>query len=169
MRRRSATVLAALAAFAAPACGGDDDEPEQQGSSPGTTESTAPPATSTDERTETGERTTTTETGTSPEDQEGGAGDEEAIRTPASVTGRAGRLRPARIRVAPFIAVELELRSADGRAYGLRVDGRELRVGGDRRRASLMLDGIRPEERYVARPIGAGNAVVIEASGEPGP
>src|SRR2546425_9731194 len=56
---------------------------------------------------------------TSPENQPGGAGDEEPIRTQALVTGRGGRISPRVVRVPPLIAVRLELRSGDGRSYGL--------------------------------------------------
>jgi hypothetical protein len=106
---------------------------------------------------------------TSPEDQPGGAGDEEPIRTEAVVTGRGGRISPRVVRVAPFIAVRLQLRSGDGRSYGLRVAGEQLRVGPERRRDSALLEGLGHGERYVARPIGTGNRVTIEATAEPGP
>jgi len=124
---------------------------------------TAPALTQTEPRTQTQTQPS------SPEDQPGGAGDEEPIRTEALVTGRGGRISPRLVRVPPFIAVRLELRSGDGRSYGLRVAGRRLRVGPERRRDSALLEGLGHGERYLARPIGAGNAVRIEATAEPGP
>jgi hypothetical protein len=141
----------------------DDDEPD-------TTGTQTPPVTA-PERTDTAperERTSTGgETGrTSPEDRPGGAGDEEAARSQALFTGRGGKIRPPRVQVPPFIAIRVELRSADGRPYGLRFGKRVVVVGGTRRSASLTLDGMRPGRRLE----GSGTArVVIEASAEPGP
>jgi hypothetical protein len=155
--------LAAGLTLWAAGCGGDD-EPKRP---------TAPerPAPTTPAPTRTGTETQpSTETKpTSPEDQPGGAGDEEPIRSEAVVTGRGGLLAPRLIRVPPFIAVRLELRSADGRSYGLKVAGEELRVERGRKRDSALLEGLGAGERYVARPIGVGNTVRIEATAEPGP
>lgn len=105
-------------------------------------------------------------TPTSPEDAPGGAGDEQAIRSQALFTGRAGGIRPRLVQVPPFIAVRVELRSADGRAYRLSFGGRTLSAGPGKRSASSTFDGLRPGRRLV----GSGSArVVIEASAEPGP
>jgi hypothetical protein len=143
-------------------CGGDDE--------PNPASTPERPAQTTSTPTETGQRPPRTQTQpTSPEDQPGGAGDEEPIRTEAVVTGSGGRISPPVVRVPPFIAVRLELRSGDGRSYGLRVAGRRLRVGRGRRRDGALLEGLGAGERYVGRPIGAGNPVRIEATAEPGP
>jgi len=119
--------------------------------------------------TQTAPPSTHTQTTTSPENQPGGAGDEEPVRTQALVIGRGGRISPRVVRVPPFIAVRLELRSGDGRSYGLRVAGRALRVGPERHSDSVLLDGIGHGERCVARPVGAGNRATMEATAEPGP
>ena len=144
--------------------GCDNDEGSGTPSTPERSPQTSPAPTQTAPPTQ----TQTTQT-TSPEDEPGGAGDEEPIRTEALVTGRGGRISPRSVRVPPFIAVRLELRSGDGRSYGLRVAGRQLRVGPERSRDSVLLEGLGHGERYVARPIGAGNRVTIEATAEPGP
>jgi hypothetical protein len=72
------------------------------------------------------------------------------------------------VRVPPFIAVRLVVRSADGRRYRIRVPGGavDVRDGGT---ASLNLEGLRPGERYVGRVRPSGQVVRIEASAEPGP
>lgn len=96
------------------------------------------------------------------EEQQGGAGDEQAIRTDVRLTGRGGRIRPPRVSVPGFIQVRLLLRSADGASYGLVVDGRRLRAG-----RSLTLPGRPSGERYVGRGTPSGR-VVIDFSAEPG-
>jgi hypothetical protein len=146
-------------------CGGDDQP--KRSTTPNRPAETAPAPEKTP--TQPGERSPTETAPPSPEDQPGGAGDEEPIRSEARVTGRGGRIAPRVVRVPPFIAVRLELRSGDGRSYGLRVAGEELRVGPGRPHDSALLEGLGAGERYVARPIGAGNKVKIEATAEPGP
>jgi hypothetical protein len=73
------------------------------------------------------------------------------------------------VRVPAFIAVRLELRSADGGRYAVRVAGRTLRARGSRRDAAL-LEGLPPGKRYAVRATeGARGTVYVEASAEPGP
>jgi hypothetical protein len=105
----------------------------------------------------------------SPEDQPGGAGDEEPARSLALFTGRGGRITPRVIRVPAFIAIRVELRSADGRAYGLEFAGETIRVTGGLGSVSTTLDGLRPGRAVTGNPVGAGNRVRIEATAEPGP
>jgi hypothetical protein len=143
-------------------CDGDDEP-----SAPPTPDR---PAETAPAPTETEQRPPSTRTQpSSPEEQPGGAGDEEPIRTEAVVTGRGGRISPRVVRVPPFIAILLELRSGDGRTYHLRVADERLRVGPQRARDSALLEGLGHGERYVARPTGPGNTVRIEATAEPGP
>ena len=104
-----------------------------------------------------------------PEDRPGGAGDEEPARSEAVLTGRGGRITPAVVRVPPFIAIRVELRSADGRSYGLVFGGETLGVRGGPTSVSTTLDGLRPGRAYNGRPKGGGSPVRIEASAEPGP
>jgi hypothetical protein len=105
----------------------------------------------------------------SPEDQPGGAGDEEPARSLALFTAEGGRITPRTIRVPAFISIRVELRSEDGREYGLRFGGDTIRVGGGLSSASTTIDGLRPTEAIVGTPTGPGNRVRIEATAEPGP
>jgi type IV secretory pathway VirB10-like protein len=177
-------VLALMLALAS--CGGDDEE------SAATTETqpppTAEPAPTATEETEAATEETEaeepeaetepaepepepaeTEAPTSPEDQPGGAGDEEPARSLALFTGEGGRITPRTIRVPAFISIRVELRAEDGREYGLTFDGNTLRVSGGLSSVSTTIDGLRPGEAVVGTPIGAGNRVRIEATAEPGP
>ena len=107
---------------------------------------------------------------TSPEDQPGGVGDEKPIATQALFTGNNGTISPARVRVPPFIAVQVVLRTKDGKGYTLTVGGQELAVGEGRKRATVKLDGLRPGDRYVVKnSFGTPKQLVIVANAEPGP
>jgi hypothetical protein len=166
----TATGLAMLAA----ACGGDD---EQKTAATGGSQQTAA-------RTETSSRhidTSTTPTATAtttpesqgngkpvPEDQPGGAGDEVPARSLTLFTGRGGRITPRVVRVAPFISVRVELRSADGKSYSLRIAGRRLAAGGQLSSQATTLDGLRAGKAYVGRG-SDGSTPRIEANAEPGP
>jgi hypothetical protein len=154
-------------------CGEDDEEAAR-------TTSTAPPATVPvetvpTEATETVPIETETETETesepvgTPEEQEGGQGDEEPARTLALFTARSGRITPRAIRVPAFISIQVELRSADGKIYGLRFGGTTITAGGELNSVSTTIDGLRPGEAVFGRPTGAGNRVRVEATAEPGP
>ncbi len=67
----------------------------------------------------------------SPEDEPGGAGDEEPARTLALFTGEGGRITPRTVRVPAFISIRVELRSEDG--AGIRAEVRERHDQGERR------------------------------------
>lgn len=175
-RRFSVAVALGLAALTlAAGCGGDDKSPPAERTA--TTETT--PAPSTTETapqrtvTEPERRSTTTspQNGSggakSPEDQPGGAGDEEPARSQALLTGRGGRITPRLVLVPPFIAIRVELRSADGRVYKLRVRGRTLQADGQVASVSTTFDGLKTGRRLVLR--GPAGRVVVEASAEPGP
>jgi hypothetical protein len=167
-------VLAGLFALfvAIPGCGGDDEE----ASTTPTATATAPTARTESVPTETVEQPAPTETeaetGTeaeSPEDMQGGAGDEEPARTLALFTGRAGRISPRVVRVPAFISVRIELRSADGAAYSLRFGDKTIAAGDKLQSTSRTIDGLRPGQVITGRPTGAGNPVRISATAEPGP
>jgi hypothetical protein len=179
-RRLAPVVLALLLALAG--CGGDDDE------SAATTEAVPPPTAEpapteaeTEAETDTEaeeteaepepepEPTEPAEPPASPEDQPGGAGDEEPARALALLTGENGRITPRRVRVPAYISIRVELRAGDGRQYGLRFGGDTLRVSGGLSSVSTTIDGLRPGEAVVGTPIGPGNRVRIEATAEPGP
>jgi hypothetical protein len=179
-------VLAAALLLAAAGCGGDNEEPATEAQPP----TAAPTATEeTEAATEEAERETEAE-GTeaetdaepapaepdkpdeppaSPEDQPGGAGDEEPARALALLTGENGRITPRRVRVPAYIGIRVELRSEDGREYGLTFDGETIRVSGGLASVSTTIDGLRPGEAVTGTPTGPGNRVRIEATAEPGP
>ena len=146
-------------------CGGDDEEPAS-------TTSTAPPATVPVETvpTETSEPAPTeTQAPVPPEEEEGGAGDEEPARTLALFTARDGRISPRAVRVPAFISIQVELRSADGKTYGLKFGNTTITAGGELNSVSTTIDGLRPGEAIFGTPTGAGNRVRVEATAEPGP
>jgi hypothetical protein len=162
------------------ACGGDDEEARTTTNKETKTEQAPPAPTVTDDEPQQQETqsepvpTETAETAepvpqTSPEDAPGGAGDEEPARSLALLTGRGGRITPRVVRVPPFISIRVELRSADGREYGLRFGGETVRVSGGLASVSTTIGGLRPGRAVVGTPIGAGSRVRIEATAEPGP
>jgi hypothetical protein len=178
---RSALVALALVLVAA-GCGGDDEE--QAGTTDTGPPPTAEPAPTATEETETGETETeeteteveeepepteTSEPPASPEDQPGGAGDEEPARSLALFSGEDGRITPRTIRVPAFISIRVELSSEDGEEYGLTFEGETIRVSGGLASVSTTIDGLRPGESVVGTPTGPGNRVRIEATAEPGP
>jgi hypothetical protein len=168
-------VLAALLALAG--CGGDEEQaapaPAETTSTEATPVDTAPTETPTETETEKDDAPNgedpVTETSPSPEEQPGGAGDEEPARTLALFTARGGQIRPRVVRVPAFISIQVELRSADGAKYGLRFGDTTITAGGDLNSVSTTIDGLRPGEAITGRPTGAGNAVRISATAEPGP
>jgi hypothetical protein len=115
--------VAVLTAVAIAGCGGgntgpdvstnptasapDATAPPADATQPGTTPTTAPPA------------TTTTPAQTQPSDDSDGGG-EQQVRVPASfVVTQSGRLTPPTITVPPFLAVEISIRSDDGKPHKL--------------------------------------------------
>jgi hypothetical protein len=180
-----ATCLLALV-LAVGACADDDDESaEATATNPAetaTTEETAPETTPDETETETEAETeqepepepeTDTGPSVSPEDEPGGAGDEEPARTLAMFTGEDGRIVPRVVRVPAFISIRVELRSADGQPYGLAfatdTSSVRIRVSGALGSVSSTIDGLRPGQAITGNPIGNGTPVRIEATAEPGP
>ncbi len=172
---RKLVVLPLLAlALTLGACGGDDEDQASTGVT--STERTV-------EQTTDSETTTTEvdpETETLPNDGDGngvdtgesgpgGAGDEQPAETLALFTGENGRITPAVVRVPAFIAVRVELRSADGAEYGLTFAGETIKVHDGLGSVSTTIDGLRPAEKLVGTPTGASGKVRIEATAEPGP
>jgi hypothetical protein len=158
--------FAALTLMLSAAGCGSDDEPTQK--APAQATGTEPAGTTATQRPTTDDRRPTTST-QSPEDQPGGAGDEEPIRADAVFTGDGGAIRPRVVRVPPFIAIRVELRSRDGARYGLRFGDRKLAVGPGRRSDSASFAGVRPGGVVVGEPVGGGNRVRVEGNAEPGP
>jgi hypothetical protein len=161
-------LLAALVALAlsVSACGDDDDEPSTT-SAVTTSETEATESVPTETETEAEAEPPPVETtppAESPEDEPGGAGDEEPARTLALFTARGGRIAPRVVRVPAFISVQVALRAPDGGDYALRFGSVTVKSG-----AGHTFDGLRPGESMVGRPVGQGNPVTISATAEPGP
>jgi hypothetical protein len=169
---------AALAlALAAIGCGGDDEERAATTTTPAPTATETAPTETEPEATEP-EATepepaepepAEPEPPASPEEQPGGAGDEEPARTLALFTGEGGRITPPVVRVPAFISIRVELRSGDGRRYGLTFEGESIAVGGGLGSVSTTIDALRPGQAVIGTPEGAANRVRIEATAEPGP
>jgi hypothetical protein len=102
---------------------------------------------------------------TVPEEEQ--QGDEEPIRSEAVFTGTGGRLSPRVVRVPPFIAVRVILRSTGDGGYTLTIGDRRLAIGGGRTTAEADLPGLLPNKSYPGTSP-QGN-VRIEATAEPGP
>ena len=102
---------------------------------------------------------------TSPEDQQGGAGDETPAETPALFTGKGGQITPRVVRVPAYISVLVLLHSGDGANYGLTFDGKTVEAGGK----GLRLAGLKPGAKVVGKSTTGGGEVRIEATAEPGP
>jgi hypothetical protein len=170
-------VLAASLVLALLGCGGDD-EPERTATEAKTQRDEAPPAPTVTESEPQPEETQPelepTETvepppETSPEQAPGGAGDEVPARSLALFTGDGGRITPRVVRVPAFISIRVELRSGDGREYGLDFGGETVKVSRGLGSVSTTLPGLRPGAALVGKPVGAGSRVRIEATAEPGP
>ena len=173
VRAFRALVPTLVAALLVVGCGDDDDETTTAETTSGQppARTVTVPTTKPEQDTETTARepAETGESGkpASPEDQPGGAGDEEAARSEVVLTGRGGRIGPLLVKVPPFIAIRVILRSADGKPYVIRFDNRILRAGVKPARTSATFDGLRPGRRL--RGATVSGRVVIEASAEPGP
>jgi hypothetical protein len=127
-----------------------------------TTETQSSPATETQPDDGNGQPGSAT---TSPEDQQGGAGDETPAETQALFTGKGGRITPSVVRVPAYISIVVFLRSGDGADYGLTFDGKTITPGGK----GVRLPGLKPGEKAVGKSTTGGGQVRIEATAEPGP
>jgi hypothetical protein len=164
-----ATALVLASVLALSGCGGDD---EQSASTPATTARTETGTTdteATETETEQESKTEGAPTESTPEDEPGGAGDEEPARTLALFTAKDGRITPRVVRVPAFISIQVELRSPDGDKYGLDFGDVTITAGGGLNSVSTTIDGLRPGKAIVGTPTGPGNRVRIEATAEPGP
>jgi hypothetical protein len=160
---------ALLLLLALAGCGGGSKHQEAARHPSPPTQATAPPSTTTGAHGKgTATRPGAKTSPKSPEQQPGGAGDEQPARVPASFTGRGGNVSPRTVHVPPYIAVLVELRSSDGRSYALRFPGAAVRVAAARRTDSALLNGLRPG-RSVSGTQAGGGTVRIVANAEPGP
>lgn len=168
-------MLATVLALGLAACGGDDEDDggdvagttTEQTDTAATTE-TAPTATETTETGGEAEGGGAKPPSTVPsEDQEAGAGDEVPASSQALVTGNGGKLSPGTVRVPPFIAIRVRLRSADGVEYQLTGGGKTIKAGGEIESAGTTFDGLRAGEKLVLT--GPQGKVTVVANAEPGP
>lgn len=138
MRGRAIGAAVAALAAASPAlagCGGDDERTAltetQRTASPALTSeppASTTPTTSSDRLGTAEPEIETAPSGTArsgglqaPEEQEGGAGDETAARTPITISIDGDSVTPRESRVPPFLGVRLTLRSRDGAAHSVRI------------------------------------------------
>jgi hypothetical protein len=106
MRAATLAVFAVVAALAG--CGGDDsDESAAPTATPPPAATETATATPTATATATPTATPTATATTSPEDQPGGAGDEEPIRVPVEFTVRDRGITPPQVAVPAFLGLEL--------------------------------------------------------------
>lgn len=96
------------------------------------------------------------------------AGGSQRVRVPATFTLRGGGLTPREVSIPPFLAVQVSVAAADGRAHTVTIAAeRSYRLAVPAgKRASILLPGQAPG-RYVVR---SGRArAVLAVGGEPGP
>lgn len=147
-RRSIAIAAAAALALGVAACGSGEESPPDTVRAPA---ETSPPMNA-----------------VAPEDQEGGAGDEEPIRVPATFTfTRDGAVRPPVVAVPAFFQIALRGVSRDGEPHEIVFQGTRIAVpaGG---RAGARVEGLK-EGRYPVAIDGRENAATIVSGAEPGP
>jgi hypothetical protein len=168
--RKLSIALVIAVALVVSGCGGDDEQPSSTPETTAATDTAATASTPGETATEEspGVKTETTPAEL-PEDQPGGAGDEEPARTVALFTAEGGRITPRVVRVPAFISIEVQLRSADGDKYKMRFGDTTITAGGGLSSVSTTIDGLRPGKAIVGTPEGPGNRVRVEATAEPGP
>jgi len=159
-------LLPVVVAAALTGCGGDD--PEQ-------TAAPTPPPTPTESATaaptETATPTATaTATGTptqNPEDQPGGAGDEEPIRVPVEFTVRDRGISPPQVAVPAFLGLELIVHNELADPIEVRLEGAEPMTVGPGETGHARLEG-RRKGQYVLDFGAAGQALLVTGA-KPGP
>jgi hypothetical protein len=183
----------AVVALTAAGCGSDDDTtsatvmqgPDATAPAPAPA-ATVPTATavtpSTSTSTSTNPTATTgvptggvkpTTTGGAPaggEQGEGGAGDEEAVRVPVTLTADGGALSPTVVTIPAFLAVELRV-SAKGGAEKLTISapgGGTLPVAAGQT-ATKRLAGLKPGDYAVTTADGGKATLHVVSGGDPGP
>ena len=163
MRLALATLLVAAALAG---CGGDDGEQSS------TTPAAAPSAateTATAAETATPSPTATEQPlpSVSPEDQPGGAGDEEPTRVPIEFTITDGRISPPQVAVPAFLALELIVHNKSSEQVVVRLEGAEPMTVGAGETGRARLEG-RKKGSYVVDAGSAGKALLVTGT-EPGP
>ena len=147
-------------------CGGDDEPPAPAAQATPTATATAtatPTETATPAETATPTPTPTpTPTGTpqNPEDQPGGAGDEEEVRVPVEFTVRPSGIDPPEVAVPAFLALELVVRNRGDAPVVATLEGAEPLEAAPGETARLRLPGRRPG-RYRVDFGDAGEAALV--------
>jgi hypothetical protein len=158
--------LVAVLAVAGAIAGCGDDEPTAGSSpTPAPTAAATDTPTPTQEATETPSPTATEQPG--PEEQEGGAGDEEAARVPVRFTVRVGGIEPPQVGVPGFLALELIVTNETSEPVVARLEGAKPLTAGPGETARARLQGRRPG-RYPVDFGPAGQALLVTGV-EPGP
>ncbi|MEX2194048.1 MAG: hypothetical protein WD844_02075 [Thermoleophilaceae bacterium] len=107
---------------------------------------------------------------TSPEDQPGGAGDEEPARSEVVIDFSEEGLSPTEVQVAPFIAVVLVIRSTDGTEYNLSYTAPAEGGGANgTTEADFDIDGLRPGQKIEIEERNTDSTATVVASDEAGP
>jgi hypothetical protein len=158
--------LVAVLAVAGALAGCGDDEPTATSSpTPAPTAAATERATPTTTPTETPSPTATEQPG--PEEQEGGAGDEEEVRVPVRFTVGDDGIEPPEIGVPGFLALELIIRNDTSRPIVARLEDTEPLTVNPGETTRARLEGRRPG-RYPIDFGAAGDAVLVTGV-EPGP
>jgi hypothetical protein len=155
-----------LVAAALAGCGGDDAEQSSSTPAPApsaATETAAPASTGTPSPTATEQPLPSV----SPEDQPGGAGDEEPTRVPVQFTITDGKISPPQVAVPAFLALELIVRNESSQQVVVRLEGAEPMTVGAGETGRARLEG-RKKGSYVVDAGDAGQAVLVTGA-EPGP
>jgi hypothetical protein len=168
---RRAALPALVAAAALAGCGGGDEQTSATEATP------APPpatATATPSATETATPTPSATAQPSPtatqnpEDQPGGAGDEEAIRVPAEFTISPDlRISPPQISIPAFLQIEITVRNRSGQPVDVTWAGSKLMTVPAHGGASTVVEG-RKKGSYVVSAKPGGDALIVTGV-EPGP
>jgi hypothetical protein len=95
-----------------------------------------------------------------PEDQPGGAGDEEAARVPVEITVGADGITPRRVSVPAFLALQVVVHNERSEQVIVRLEGAEPMTVGPGATFTANLDGRRPG-RYAIDAGDAGQAVLV--------
>jgi len=167
---RRAGLAALLVAAALAGCGGDDEQTSATQATPA-----PPPATVTATPSATASATPTptattqpTPTATSPEDQPGGAGDEEAIRVPAEFTISPGlKISPPQISVPAFLQIEITVHNKSDQPVDVYWVTGKLMTVQPHDNASTTVKG-RKKGSYVVSAQPGGDALIVTGV-EPGP
>jgi cytoskeletal protein RodZ len=147
-------------------CGGDDQDETASPATPSPAATATPPATATPSATPTATATATA-TPQNPEDQPGGAGDEEPVRVPVEFTVRDRGISPPQVAVPAFLALELVIHNQTAGTVVARLEGAEPLTVGAGETGRARLEG-RKKGQYVVDFGDLGQALLISGT-EPGP